>query len=150
MNHQLKICFSISAAVSITAIFILFGDELARRLGNYFITYSVIWGLFLIGLILISFRVKNQPSKLKTVILAVGIGYLSVVLAFVFAVVLDVFGIRQIHQPINIDTFVIPLIFPFFALKGWIFSALFTTLIFLLARVADNQWNQTDQVRNKK
>lgn len=145
MSRQLKLYFSISAAVSITAIFAFFEDELARRLGNYLITYSVIWGLSVIGLLLISFKMKRQPSKLKTVILGVGIGYLSVVSAFVFAVVLDVSGIRQTHQPMTIDEFVIPLIFPFFALKGWIFSVLFTALIFILARVADNLPGRTDR-----
>lgn len=137
MSRQLKLYFLISAVVSITAIFALFGDELARRLGNYLITYSISWGLSVIGLLLISFKLKHQPSKFRTVILGVGIGYLSVVSAFVFAVVLDVSGIRPTHQPMTIDTFVIPLVFPFFALKGWVFSALFTMFIFLLARVAD-------------
>lgn len=134
MSRQLKLYFFISAVVSITAIFALFGDELARRLGSYLITYSVSWVLSVMGLLLISFKLKFQPSKLRVGILGIGIGYLSVVFAFVFAVALDISGIRQTHQPMTIDEFVIPLVFPFFALKGWIFSALFTTLIFLLAR----------------
>lgn len=132
MSLQLKINFFISAALSMSTVLLLYGDELGRRLGNYFPSYLVIWVLSVVGLLLLSFRLIGSPTALKTIILGVSIGYLSVVLAHVFAVVLDVTNIRIVHKPLSGNEFVIPLVFPFFVLKGWMFSVLFIPLAFLL------------------
>jgi hypothetical protein len=60
--------------------------------------------------------------------------YLSAVLAYVFAVVLDVSSIGGTHKPISFDELTIPVVFPFIVLKGWMFEVLFIPFVLLLNR----------------
>jgi hypothetical protein len=118
-------------------IFLFYKDDLGRHLGNYFLTYSVSWVLSVVTLLFASFKMMEQPTVLKIIMLGIFIGYLSVVLAHVFAVVLDVSNIRGVHKSISIDELVIPLVFPFIVLRGWMFSVLFIPFVLLLNRYTD-------------
>lgn len=134
MKLRLKLNFLLSAVLSMAIIFLFYMDVLERHLGSYFLTYSVIWVLSVTGLLLASFKLLRQPTALKIIMLGSAIGYLSVVLAHVFAVVLDVSNIHGVHRSTSIDELVIPLVFPFIVLKGWMFSALFIPFVLLLNR----------------
>lgn len=134
MQSQLKINFLISAALAITTVFLLYGNELGRRLGNYLLVYSVIWVLLVIGLLFLAFKLVGSPTALRVIVMGVVIGYFSGVLAHIFAVFLDVSNIRAVSPPISFDALIVPFIFPFLLLKGWVFSLFFILFAFLLNR----------------
>ena len=138
MKSRLKFNFIVSAVFSMAVIFLFYKDELGRHLGNYFLTYSIIWVMSVVMLLCISFKLIGAPTVLKVIILGVAVGYLSSVIAHVFAVVLDVSNIRFAHMQISVDEFVIPLLTPFIVFKGWLFSVLFIPAALLLNRYSSN------------
>ena len=130
----MKTNFLISAALAITIVFLLYRNELGRRLGDYLLVYSVIWVLLVIGLLFLSFKLIGSPTALKIIVMGIAIGYLAGVLAHIFAVLLDVSNIRAVSPPISVDALVVPFIFPFLLLKGWVFSLFFILFALLLNR----------------
>lgn len=145
----MKVNFLVSAALSFVIVFLLYGDELARRLGEYLLVYSSIFAFVVVGLIIASGSFIGSPTVLRIVALGVFVGYISGVVAHFLAVLLDVSGIRSVHPPIPVSALVIPFFFPFLVLKGWVFSVLFIfvalILNFLLNRC--NKMHPEDKTR---
>jgi hypothetical protein len=118
----------LSATFSLTAVIVFSGDELSRRLGEYVYIYLALWVVAVFGLLLLGVKAIRSYSLLKVVLLSLAVGYLSAVVAYVFAVVLDVSSVREVHKPNTADIIAISLLFPFFALRGWLFSVMFVPI----------------------
>lgn len=115
----------LSATLSLAVVVVAFGDELARRLGAYFHIYTFFWIVAVYGLLILALKMVGKHGILNTVLVALTVGYLSTLFAYVLAVVLDVHGIREIHKYNLVETVMVSLVFPFFVLRGWLFCVLF-------------------------
>lgn len=122
----------ISATVALASVLIYDTEALGRRLGDYLLIYSVVWGFVILVLLLVTFKLVKVLNNLKIIVLGLTVGYLSSVLAHIIAIVLDVSSIRTAHSLLPMEGLVVPLIFPFFILRGWVFSAVFIAIALLL------------------
>jgi hypothetical protein len=106
-------------------VIVFFGDDLSRRLGDYLYVYIVLWIAIVFCLLLLSLRVLGTYSVMKLIFLSLAVGYLSTVVAYIIAVVFDVYGMRETHKSITMDIVTVSLVFPFLSLRGWLFSLIF-------------------------
>lgn len=120
------------AAVSMFAVVLIFGGELSRRLGEYDCIYLICWCVFVFGLVLILQGLIKYYDFWKILIVSLVVGYIPTVFAYIFAVVIDVSYVREIHNLKVMDSIVVSLFFPFFVLRGWVFSLFFAFLLFVL------------------
>jgi hypothetical protein len=73
---------------------------------------------------------RENPFKLA--VLAGLVGYSSTVLAYIVAVLLDVFYVRAGWQAIPFEMLIVSFVLPFFALYGWFFCIVFVISIVVL------------------
>lgn len=118
-RKEIKLC--LCAAISLAATLLFFYDELVRRLGDYFPIYCVIWGISIFAILFIGLRLFGLLNNFKLIALTVLVAYLSGILAYLLAVA----NVSLVNSPYSIEILLISLVFPFLALKGWVFCLLF-------------------------
>jgi len=121
----------VGAASSTIAFLFLYTDELSRHLGEYFQMYSVTWIIALVSLLFMCSKFIELSNAIKVSVFAVAIGYFSVLIAYVVAVMFDILSVREIHTEISFNEMIIPLVYPFIILKGWAFIMLLVSFTLL-------------------
>lgn len=138
MHLKFKIYIFLCAAVSLGLVFLLFGNEINRRLGEYYFLYSISWGTAIFFLLLIGLKIFNLITYSRLIILGILVSYLSSFLAYIISVVFDISNIKNIEQFIPHEMYLISLVFPFISLKGWVFCLIFIASISALVLFSRN------------
>ncbi len=123
MQRRMEINLYFCAAVSLVTVLLLFYDELNRRLGDFFLIYCVMWGISIFVTLFLGLKLFGSVNNIKLVILTALVAYLSGLLAYILAVV----NINLISQPVSMELLLVSLVFPFLALRGWVFFILFVS-----------------------
>jgi hypothetical protein len=127
----------VSATISFLMVFGFFHDELVRRLGAFCLGFSIVWVGGVFGLLVICTKLISQLSGIALSILGSAIGYASGLMAFVLVVSFDVLRIGHIHSSYGALEVLVPLYYPFLALKGWLYCLLFSGFTSLFGRASD-------------
>ena len=128
MQRRIEINLYLCAAISLATVLLLFYDELSRRLGDFFIIYCITWGISIFVTLFVSLKLFGSVNNKKLIILTALVAYLSVSVAYILAVV----NINLISQPVTMEILLVSLMFPFLALRGWVFCILFVSTSFVL------------------
>lgn len=135
MYSQFKIYIFLCAAVSLALVFLLFDNEINRRLGEYYFIYSISWGVIIFFLLFIGLKFLNSINYSRLIILGILVAYLSSFFAYIISVIFDISNIRGIEQLIPSEMYLISLVFPFITLQGWAFCLIFITFISALTHL---------------
>lgn len=123
MTVRIKIKLYSCAVISLATTLLIFYDELVRRLSDHFLIYCVIWGISIFAILFIGLKLFGLLNNFKLIALTALVAYLSGILAYLLAVV----NVNLVNSSYSIEFFLISLVFPFFALKGWVFCLLFVS-----------------------
>lgn len=128
-NWHISVLASGLGSLLLTYVFLY--SHLFNRLHSYFNVFTVAWVL-LVALLLSLRRLDANMNKVRLVVSSSLIGYASCTSAYL----ISVFFVNQGSIPaLGLDAVMIFLVFPFFALGGWLFTIFLIIAILIIQKV---------------
>jgi hypothetical protein len=126
----------LGAAVSFLLLFLFFSADLSKRLGGYFLAFSVAWVFSTLVASIIAGKLLPRSHAKKIGLACFFISYASGVLAYFIIVVLDINNVKpnQTFDIFHPKELLIPIFGPFLTLNGWMHALLFASISMLIDR----------------
>ncbi len=103
------------------------------------------WIIALVSLVIMCSKFIELSNAIKVSVFTVFIGYLSILIAYVVTVIFNISSVREASAEMSLNEIVIPLVYPFIVLKGWVFIMFlvsFTILFNVIASLLLSHWSK--------